>query len=81
MLRRGQGGQRVKARGGEVVHRAGLGVADLDRIEVVGDPLAKVARRCVPHSNLVVHRHWDQDPSSIPAPHFGVGTQSGVHAR
>lgn len=55
-----------------LAHEAGLGVADLDRIEVVGDGLEKVTRRCVPHSNIVVHRHWDQrGASAIPAPHLG----------
>ncbi|HEV3163493.1 MAG TPA: DUF362 domain-containing protein, partial [Isosphaeraceae bacterium] len=37
---------------------AGLGVADLDAIRVVGDPIVRVARRCVPHSNFAIQRHW-----------------------
>jgi hypothetical protein len=57
---------------------AGLGIADLDRLELVGDPLAQVRRSCVPHSNHVVQRHWDRlseiinrskRESAIPAPH------------
>jgi uncharacterized protein (DUF362 family) len=37
---------------------AGLGVADLERITVVGDPIARVRRRFVPHSNHAIQRHW-----------------------
>jgi uncharacterized protein (DUF362 family) len=56
----------------------GLGVANPDAIAIVGDPLASVARRCVPHSNHAIQRHWDKLPglpqaprggSAIPAPH------------
>ena len=59
-------------------HDAGLGVANLDDLLIVGDSLASVARRCVPHSNDVVQRHWDRLPelvaaprreSAVPAPH------------
>ena len=57
-----------------LAHDAGLGVADLSRIEIVGDPLAQVARRCVPHSNFAVQRHWDRvtplPSTAIPAPHL-----------
>ena len=58
---------------------AGLGVADLAAITVVGDPIATVARRCVPHSNHVLQRHWDKvadltapraGASVVPAPHL-----------
>ncbi len=52
-----------------LAHEAGLGVADLARIEVVGDPVAQVRRRCRPHSNIVVHRHWD-NATTIRPPHF-----------
>jgi len=49
---------------------AGLGVADLDRITVVGDPIARVCRRCVPHSNHRVQRHWSRlDDLSRRGPH------------
>jgi uncharacterized protein (DUF362 family) len=58
----------------KLAHEAGLGIADLSRIEIVGDPLAKVTRRCVPHSNFAIQRHWERvEPlaaSSIPSPHF-----------
>jgi uncharacterized protein (DUF362 family) len=36
---------------------AGLGVARLEEIEIVGDRLASVKRKCVPHSTYVVQRH------------------------
>jgi uncharacterized protein (DUF362 family) len=42
----------------QYAHRAGLGVADLEAITVLGDPIARVRRRCVPHSNHAVQRHW-----------------------
>jgi hypothetical protein len=57
---------------------AGLGVADLAAIALVGDPLASVRRSCVPHSNHAIQRHWDRlaeiapaprRESAIPAPH------------
>ena len=37
---------------------AGLGTADLDAIRVVGDPIAAVRRRCVPHSNHGIQGQW-----------------------
>lgn len=50
---------------------AGLGVADLDRINVLGDPIATVRRRLVPHSNHAIQRHWVALPRAvIPAPHI-----------
>jgi uncharacterized protein (DUF362 family) len=53
---------------------AGLGVADPRSIAIVGDSLASVARRCVPHSNHAIQRHWDRLPGLarepvVPAPH------------
>jgi uncharacterized protein (DUF362 family) len=59
----------------KLAHDAGLGVADLSRIEIVGDPLASLARRCVPHSNFAVQRYWDRverPVSVIPNPHIAV---------
>jgi uncharacterized protein (DUF362 family) len=59
-------------------HDLGLGLADLGGIAIVGDPIASVARRCVPHSNDAIQRHWARLPeigpparrdSSVPAPH------------
>lgn len=50
---------------------AGLGTIDLDRITVVGDPIASVRKRFVPHSNHVVQRHWKRlGETAIPGPHF-----------
>ena len=66
-------------------HEAGLGVAGLDEIAIVGDPLASVARRCVPHSNDVIQRHWARLPeiapasrreSAVPAPHSRAARSS-----
>ena len=48
---------------------AGLGVLDPGSIRIVGDPIASVARACVPHSNHVVQRHWERlaDLPGLPA--------------
>lgn len=56
---------------------AGLGVADLGRIRIVGDPIAKVRRRCVPHSNDAVHRHWRRmiDEGDFAGLHATVSTE------
>ncbi|MBV8078305.1 MAG: DUF362 domain-containing protein [Planctomycetaceae bacterium] len=53
-------------------HAAGLGVADLDAITILGDPIAAVRRRFVPHSNHAVQRHWSRLAASTapPPPHF-----------
>jgi hypothetical protein len=59
---------------------AGLGVANLDAIAIVGDPLASVARPCVPHSNHAVQRHWDRLPGLSRAPE-GVSAIPAPHAR
>jgi hypothetical protein len=42
----------------QYAQEAGLGVADLERINIVGDPIARVRRRFVPHSNHATQRHW-----------------------
>ena len=44
---------------------AGLGVADLSAITVLGDPIDQVKRSLVPHSNHAVQRHWDRLPASV----------------
>jgi uncharacterized protein (DUF362 family) len=44
----------------QYAQEAGLGVADLARINVVGDPIAEVRRRFVPHSNHAIQRHWSR---------------------
>lgn len=50
---------------------AGLGVGDLDRITVVGDPVDVVRQRCTPHSNIRVQRQWRRlMPGQVPTPHF-----------
>jgi uncharacterized protein (DUF362 family) len=50
---------------------AGLGVADLEKITILGDPIARVRRRLVPHSNHAIQRHWVSLPRAvIPAPHI-----------
>jgi hypothetical protein len=54
-------------------HAAGLGEIDLERITVVGDPVAAVRRRFVPHSNHAVQRHWHRlggAPAAAAGPHF-----------
>lgn len=67
---------------------AGLGTADLAAITIVGDPIESVGKRCVPHSNHAVARHWSRLPDiearwttspapARPAPH-GMGRP---HAR
>lgn len=39
-------------------HRAGLGVADLDRIRVLGPPLHELQRRCRPSDTLLTQLDW-----------------------
>jgi uncharacterized protein (DUF362 family) len=61
-------------------HEAGLGVADLERINVVGDPIAQVRRRFVRHSNDVIQRHWHRldDPAATHrGPHIGTRARTG----
>jgi uncharacterized protein (DUF362 family) len=64
----------------QYAHAAGLGVADLDRITIVGEPLGQVRRRFVPHSNHALQRHWRRLAGATPfyqGPHVlapaGVG--------
>jgi uncharacterized protein (DUF362 family) len=52
---------------------AGIGVSDLDRITVVGDPIASVRRQFVPHSNYTVQRHWHRLAElALRGPHFTI---------
>ena len=69
---------------------AGLGVADLGSIAIVGDPIGSVSRACVPHSNHAIQRHWERlddlpDPSrldpAVPAPHARPGGRASRKAR
>jgi uncharacterized protein (DUF362 family) len=56
-------------------HEAGLGIGDLERITILGDPIATVRRKFVPHSNHVIQRHWRRisEPSrTVPAPHLSL---------
>lgn len=63
-------------------HAAGLGEIDLDRITVVGDPVASVRRRFVPHSNHAVQRHWARlDPpadGALRGPHPAAAREGAV---
>jgi uncharacterized protein (DUF362 family) len=60
---------------------AGLGVIDLDAIQILGDPLATVRRRLVPHSNFAVQRHWDHLPdATLRGPHVRLARRT-VRAR
>ncbi len=60
---------------------AGLGTIDLDRIRVVGDPIAQVRRRCVPHSNDAVQRHWARlAMKRLPTPHFSFADTASKKA-
>jgi uncharacterized protein (DUF362 family) len=61
---------------------AGLGVADLDAITVLGDPIARVRRRLVPHSNHAIQRLWDRLPApAVPAPHIPTTSAERTAAR
>ena len=52
---------------------AGLGVIDLARIALVGDPLDLGTRRCVPHSNHDIQRHWYRlAEATRRGPHFSL---------
>lgn len=58
---------------------AGLGVADLSAINVVGDPIDQVKRPLVPHSNHAVQRYWDRLPASVyRGPHSRVSCPGKV---
>jgi uncharacterized protein (DUF362 family) len=56
----------------------GLGVADLDAITIVGDPIAAVRRQCVPHSNFAVQRHWSR-LNEVAEPRHGLPSVAGPH--
>lgn len=60
-------------------HEAGLGVADLDAITILGDPIAQVRRRLVPHSNYAVQRHWSRlSAPALRGPHARVTSREGA---
>lgn len=55
------------------IHYEGLGTADLDAIEIVGDPLSTVRRPLVHHSHFTILRRIGEVApiaTPIPAPHF-----------
>lgn len=53
--------------------RLGLGTIDLDRISIVGDPVATVRKRFIPHSNHYIQRHWHRlSELSRRGPHFAL---------
>lgn len=54
---------------------AGLGTVNLDAIEIVGDPIASVRKRFVPHSNHAIARHWNR-MAAMKGPHGGVRAPS-----
>jgi hypothetical protein len=56
-------------------HELGVGIADLSRIQVVGDPPARPARPIRPHSSdplLRLARRSGVRKASPPRPHFGT---------
>lgn len=58
---------------------AGLGVADLAKINVLGDSIAQVKRSLVPHSNHAVQRHWDRlAAAAYRGPHHPVSCPGRV---
>jgi uncharacterized protein (DUF362 family) len=59
---------------------AGLGTASLGAIEVVGDPIAAVRRRFVPHSNHALARHWDR-LAVLRGPHVKLAGKEATVAR
>jgi uncharacterized protein (DUF362 family) len=59
---------------------AGLGTAGLDAVEIVGDPIATVRRRFVPHSNYAVARHWDR-MAILRGPHAPVPATKPLEVR
>ncbi len=69
----------------KLAHDAGLGNAELSRIEIVGDSLASVSRKCVAHSNDAVQRHWARylasNSTGIPTPHFALAKAKRQHPK
>ena len=53
----------------QYAQEAGLGIADLEQINVVGDPIAQVRRPFVPHSNHAIQRHWRRIAGGNPPYH------------
>jgi uncharacterized protein (DUF362 family) len=60
--------------------QAGLGVADIERITILGDPIHQVRRRFVPHSNHAIQRHWQRLAQATPSyrgPHVRTPARTG----
>lgn len=61
---------------------AGLGTIDLDAISIVGDPIERVRRRFVPHSNHAIQRHWERLADlDRPSPHVRRPRPEKVRSR
>lgn len=76
-----------------LAEKSGLGNLSLDRVDLVGDPIETLARRCRRHSHAPLHRLWEEAAQaigesaeaiaghSIPKPHWGdvrVGASRAV---
>lgn len=59
---------------------AGLGSANLSEIMIVGDSIAKVRKRFVPHSNHALARHWDR-LATLRGPHMSLATKEETVTR
>ena len=60
----------------QYAHDAGLGIVDLERVRVLGDPIVQVRRVFVPHSNHAIQRHWHRLAALAPAASY-----QGPHVR
>lgn len=60
---------------------AGLGTIDLDAIEILGDPIARVRRRFARHSNHAIQRHWKRlaEPN-LQGPHLQLASRARISA-
>jgi hypothetical protein len=59
--------------------QAGLGSARLDQIELVGDPIQKLARKCRKHSHTPLHRLWRDALPFIGEPQPTTNTAFSYH--
>jgi hypothetical protein len=60
--------------------QAGLGSARLDQIELVGDPIQKLARKCRKHSHTPLHRLWRDALPAIGETQTSANTASSYHS-
>jgi uncharacterized protein (DUF362 family) len=64
------------------LQEAGMGVANLDAITVVGDPIERVRKRCARHSNHGVQRHWRSFTHTLAPERLGHAPHTtGPHVR